>query len=251
MKKYDYKPYKILPVQELTETHKRKRLLFCQEMMQNLNNNPDFFKNIIWTDESTFSTSGVFNRKNRRSWESKNRRQRKIKPIKKSGRKSIHVWCGIFQNKVVGPIYFNFDLTGQTYLDNILPEVDELLQHFPRNALDNIIWQQDGAPPHNALQVREHLNNQFPVWIGNAGTIRWPPNSPDLNPLDGFLWGYLKEIVNSSQNNQIQNIRNKVQQEINRLNEINNNAVSNAIENLRRRYQLCIDNNGGHFEQFL
>lgn len=251
LKKHQYRPYKILPVQELNEDQKRRRLEFCQIMLQELDENPDFFKEIMWTDESSFSTAGVFNRKNRRSWENKNQRKRKVKQVKKSGRTSIHVWCGIFQNKVVGPIFYDFTLTRQTYLEIILPEVDRLIQEFPMDVLTRMIWHQDGATPHNVLEVREHLNNQFPIWIGNAGTIRWPPNSPDLTPLDAFLWGFLKDKVNFNHNHSLQAIKAKIEEETNNLNRNHNNAICNFFLNLRRRYELCIENNGGHFEQFL
>lgn len=253
LRRYGYKPYKILPVQELTELHKRKRLTFCQEMLRRINENPDIFQQICWTDESSFSTAGIFNRKNRRSWENKHNRQRKVKQIKKSGRKSIKIWCGIFQNRVVGPLFFNYKLTGRTYLTRILPKVSDMLEEqFTGDQLNNMIWHQDGASPHNVVEVREHLNNQFPVWIGNNGTILWPPNSPDLTPLDSFLWGLLKDKVNSGENNNLQSIKAKVEDEINNLNnDNNNNYVSRCLENLRKRYQLCIDNNGGHFEQYL
>jgi len=37
---------------------------------------------------------------------------------------------------------------------------------------------------------------QYPErWIGRRGAIKWPPRSPDLTPLDYFMWGYLKERV--------------------------------------------------------
>uniref|UniRef100_A0A673ARX4 Transposase Tc1-like domain-containing protein n=1 Tax=Sphaeramia orbicularis TaxID=375764 RepID=A0A673ARX4_9TELE len=32
-------------------------------------------------------------------------------------------------------------------------------------------------------------------WIGRRGFIEYPPCSPDLTPLDFFLWGYLKDKV--------------------------------------------------------
>lgn len=220
-------------------------------MLINLNNDPNYFDNILWTDESNFSTSGIFNRRNRYSWEQKNNRKRKIKQIKKSGRKSINVWCGIFQNKIVGPMFYDYKLTGESYLDTVITEVDELLnQNYTQNQLNSMIWQQDGAPPHNVVAVQEHLNNQFHVWIGNKGTIKWPPNSPDLTPCDSFLWGFLKEKVYFDSNTNINTITAKVRAEIENLNG-HNNTISDALENLRRRYYLCIDNNGGHFEHLL
>lgn len=251
LKQNHYKPYKLLPVQELTENQKRKRLDFCQQMLQRLDENPNLFKQILWTDESSFSTAGVFNRKNKYSWENKNHRKRAIVEIRKSGRKSIKVWCGIFQNKIVGPIFFDYTLTRETYLEMILPEIGQHLDRFSDEELNEIIWQQDGAPPHNVLEVREWLNGQFDVWIGNGGPIPWPPNSPDITPLDTFLWGFLKNKIYNNSNHSIEIIKNKIRQEIDELNQDNNNTVRNCIQNLRRRYELCVLNNGGHFEQFL
>jgi hypothetical protein len=50
----------------------------------------------------------------------------------------------------------------------------------------------DGTPPHFTIAVREHLHNTYPErWVGCIGTITWPPHSPDLNPLDFFLWVHL------------------------------------------------------------
>ena len=63
----------------------------------------------------------------------------------------------------------------------------------------NVLFQQDGAPPHWRLTVRESLNNSFPQhWIGRDGPIAWPPQSPDLTPLDFFFWGYVKDTVTNA-----------------------------------------------------
>jgi len=46
------------------------------------------------------------------------------------------------------------------------------------------------------LNVRAFLNNVFRArWIGRRGEIEWPARSPDLTPLDYFLWDYLKDRV--------------------------------------------------------
>ena len=55
---------------------------------------------------------------------------------------------------------------------------------------------QDGAPPHFSCLVTVVLNERFTdAWIGRSGPIPWPTLSPDLSPLDFFLWGYIKNIV--------------------------------------------------------
>lgn len=54
----------------------------------------------------------------------------------------------------------------------------------------------DGAPAHFSVNVRQSLYERFrDRWIRRGGPIPWPPHSPDLNPLDFYLWGDLKALV--------------------------------------------------------
>ena len=47
--------------------------------------------------------------------------------------------------------------------------------------------------------MRRTLDNAFPAhWIGRGGPIAWPPRSPDMTPLDLFLWGYVKDQIYST-----------------------------------------------------
>ncbi|PNE09498.1 hypothetical protein B7P43_G00003, partial [Cryptotermes secundus] len=49
---------------------------------------------------------------------------------------------------------------------------------------------------HRGLQVRAFLDRTFPGrWISRDSPIPWPPHSPDITPLDFFLWGYVKNSV--------------------------------------------------------
>ena len=44
--------------------------------------------------------------------------------------------------------------------------------------------------------MRESLNESFPNrWLGRGGPVAWPPRSPDLTPLDYYLWGHMKTLV--------------------------------------------------------
>jgi len=54
---------------------------------------------------------------------------------------------------------------------------------------------QDGAPPRFSCFVTDVLNEIFPdVWIGKGGPIPWTIRSPDLSPLDFFLWVTLRTL---------------------------------------------------------
>ena len=74
-----------------------------------------------------------------------------------------------------------------------------------------IIFEQDGAPPHLGSHVRRFLDAIFPNrWIGRAGPTAWPPRSPDITPLDFFLWGYVKNKVFSTPVPDITNLKARI-----------------------------------------
>jgi len=70
-----------------------------------------------------------------------------------------------------------------------------------RGIKEEIYFQQDGAPAHHALSVREYLKDTFPdKRIGRGSVtspapIEWPARSPVLTTCDNSLWGHIKDIV--------------------------------------------------------
>ncbi|CAF2179957.1 unnamed protein product [Rotaria magnacalcarata] len=54
-------------------------------------------------------------------------------------------------------------------------------------------FQQDSAKPHIHHLTQQWCNNNFPSFIDKD---HWPPNSPDLNPLDHSIWDELAHAVN-------------------------------------------------------
>ncbi|GBM69245.1 hypothetical protein AVEN_134692-1 [Araneus ventricosus] len=62
--------------------------------------------------------------------------------------------------------------------------------------LRNVCFQHDGASAHKTSSVKQYLVEEFGEQIIGCGGFReWPPRSPDLTPMDFFLWGYLKQQV--------------------------------------------------------
>ena len=47
-------------------------------------------------------------------------------------------------------------------------------------------------------------------WIGRDGPISWPPCSPDITPLDFFLWGYVKDIVYQTKVRDITDLKQRI-----------------------------------------
>ncbi|EZA58856.1 hypothetical protein X777_01031 [Ooceraea biroi] len=72
-------------------------------------------------------------------------------------------------------------------------------------------YQHDGCPAHNARVARTVLHEMFPErWIRKGGHISWPARSPDLNPLDFFLWGMLKNTVYNDVPTTQENMRERI-----------------------------------------
>jgi hypothetical protein len=105
------------------------------------------------------------------------------------------VWAGIIGNCVVGPYLLSDRLNGPAYcvfLQEVLPV---LLEDVPLAVRRDMWFQHDWAPAHFSAQTQQHLNTLFPDrWLGRGSPVSWPARSPDLNTLDVFLWGHMKEI---------------------------------------------------------
>ena len=112
------------------------------------------------------------------------------------------------------PNFFEDTVRGEMYL-TMLHEF--LLPQLQNEDLGQIIFMQDGAPPHFANVVRTFLDETFTSWIGRRGTTDWPAHSPNLTPCDFALWGTVKETV-FSRNDSFQTLRQYIREEIQKIN---------------------------------
>jgi hypothetical protein len=105
-------------------------------------------------------------------------------------------------------------------------EISNVLDEIPLAVLKRVGFHQDSAIPHNARMnfvFLNHLNNFF----------RWPARSPDLNPLDFFIF--------------IRNFRDNVYltpsgtlNELRVCQEKPRNFLLNAKVGIFRRYRQCL-----------
>jgi len=93
--------------------------------------------------------------------------------------------------------------------------------------------------------------NKFPNrWIGRGGAQNWPPRSPDMNPLDYHVWGYMKTTVYG---HTLSTTEELLQRILSAARSINKAAVlllrkvtSSVVTPVRKSIQA----DGRHFEQF-
>ena len=111
--------------------------------------------------------------------------------------------------------------------------------------------QDDGAPPHYTRYVREYLNEFSPNrWLGRGGPVAWPPRSPDLTPLDYYLWGHMKTLVYETKVDSREALRDRIFAAAEHIRNHPDNIAS-ATQSLLMRAENCIAIGGGHFEQLL
>ena len=104
-------------------------------------------------------------------------------------------------------------------------------------------FQQDGAPPHKHKEVQSWLKEKF----GNRFVDKdlWPPRSPDLNPCDYFLWGYIKDEVYRKRPKTIEELKEEIIIQINKISKV---TLSRVFENMKKRLNNILENKGKHIE---
>lgn len=248
LKKHRYRPYKVRKVQALHDGDSARRSDFCRWFLEREQEDGDFFRRIIWTDEVRITSDGIFNKYNHHVWADVNPRQTMQNQIVQ-GRFGFNVWCAILGNRILAFEIFQENLDSIRYLRILRDNIEPFVENLPLNVANQIYYQQDGAPAHNSRIVRQFLQVNFAdKIISTNGPIRWPPRSPDLTPPDFFLWGYVKDKLYKLDNRAPEVLRNNFEAIIT---SISNVHLLNATRSVGRRCEKCLQQNGLQFEHFL
>jgi hypothetical protein len=116
----------------------------------------------------------------------------------------------------------------------------------PQIGGNNVTFQQDGAPPHFANDVREFLDVNFPRrWIGRGRWKQWPPRSPDLTSLDFYVWVYVKQTVHSETINDIEQLKQWITAAIE---SVTPDVLGRVWQEMEYRLDVCRATNGAYIE---
>lgn len=139
------KAYKLQLTQELKPSDHQQRRVFADWVVEMHENDPEFHRKIILSDEAHFHLGGFVNKQNCRIWGSENPRVIVEKPLYPQ---RVTVWCGLWSGGVIGPYFFENEagatvtVNGLRYReminDFLWPELDGI-------DVDNVYFQQDGA----------------------------------------------------------------------------------------------------------
>jgi hypothetical protein len=134
-------------------------------------------------------------------------------------------------------------VNGQYYRECLLS--DQLLPAIRRIAGDVYTFQQDSAPAHRARETIALLQRETPDFISPE---LWPPNSPDLNPVDYRIWGILQERVYQKSVKNVDELKLRL---IEAWSGIQQSVIDQAIDQWRVRLNACVKAEGQHFEHKL
>ncbi|QQP57496.1 Uncharacterized protein FKW44_002509 [Caligus rogercresseyi] len=115
----------------------------------------------------------------------------------------------------------------------------KVLSTFPMN---NYVFTQDGAPAHTFKKVQEFCKgNMASFWPADF----WPSSSPDVNPLDFAVWGFLEGKTNKTSHTSVEALKATITKEWDNMSE---DFIKTSCASVRPRIEAIIRNNGGHIE---
>jgi transposase len=234
--------------QELTAAHRDTRLVRSLQLLRKYPTSTIDY--IFFTDEKVFTVAPPVNLQNDRVYAPVATKKRDIAAdrllrTRPTFSKSVMVSVAVSKLGCTGLVFVEpgVKVNGAYYRDVLLSE--QLLPGIRHIAGDVYVFQQDNAPAHRARETVELLRRETPQFIGPN---LWPPNSPDLNPVDYRIWGLMQERVYQTQIRDITDLRQRL---IESWSGISQNVIDEAIGQWRNRLKACVKAKGGHFEYLL
>ena len=160
-------------------------------------------------------------------------------------------WVAISKHGVIGPFWFEDDneqsvtINTERYVQ-VLGKFWTALGQWRRVVRALQCFQQDGATPHTSNESLTWLQQRFPnQLISHRCDPEWSLHSPDLNPPDFYLWGYLKDRVFGNNPQTIPDLKAAITAAIKA---ILREECGRVIENFACRIQVCLQRRGAHLE---
>jgi len=186
----------------LSKIHREKRVQWAEKYVKM------DFKNVVFTDECRATLDGPD------GWSSGwvlNGRPVKLRIRRQQGGGGVMFCAGIKGNEIIGPFRVQqgvkVDSKGycQLLTDFFIPWLED------RTLMErkSLVFQQDNAPAHKSRYTQNWLSDHG---FKEGTLIVWPPNSPDLNPIEN-LWAIIKQkiYVDGKQFNSLDELWNAVE----------------------------------------
>jgi inhibitor of nuclear factor kappa-B kinase subunit alpha len=234
--------------QELTAANRTTRRLLAQQLLKRFSvAQVDF---IFFSDEKVFTVAAPKTAQNDRLYVPTQIRKRQVaarRLLRTRPTFSASIMVSVAVSKLGMTELFFVDpgtkINGQYYRDILLSQ--QLLPAIGVIAGDVFVFQQDNAPAHRARETVALLQRATPDFIEPT---MWPANSPDLNPVDYKVWGWMQDRVYRQPVADLTQLKERILQVWSVMPQ---NIIDEAISDWRKRLRACVEAEGGHFEYLL
>ena len=244
-------PYRLQLCQKLTIYDQKKRVKMAKWLTQH----PAVMDRVWFSDEAHFWLNGHVNSRNDVHWASEKPDEVLTTPLHSE---KVTVWMAMRRGGgTIGPFFFE-DENGDTVTVNQERYMAQALSPFwkelgKKAGADQRMtdwFQQDGASPHTAKASLLWLQRKFNGRLISLKTdVEWAPNSPDLSPLDFFMWGYLKARVYQNKPRSSRELKTAIMSEVR---QIPAQMIDDAVTHLETvRLPMVLRRKGSHIEHLL
>lgn len=185
--------YKKQKIHGLTVAQKKARVTKCKDLLA-----WHAGDEIIFSDEKMFQLQDTHNQQNDRVYgiSLNSIPVNKLAVERFQGVSAVMVW-GAISKKGKFPLLFidrGVKINKEYYIEHVLK--NHLLVNAKRMYQDEYYcFQQDSAPSHKANVTQDWCKENLTDFIP---ANEWPSSSPDLNPLDFCIWGYMLSKIGST-----------------------------------------------------
>lgn len=208
--------------------NQKKRLQFAKE---HLHWTEMKWRTVLFSDESKFNVFGSDGMRYVRRPPNKRLQARYCTKTVKHGGGSVMVW-GCFSAAGVGPLHRINGIMDQYMYKDILETV--MLPYAEYEMPLRWIFQHDNDPKHSSRVVKSWLAQN------DVAVMQWPPQSPDLNPIEN-LWEIVNQRINRENCTNTNILYNRLEEA---WKSIPQHFIDNLISSMRRRCQAVIKNKG-------
>lgn len=234
--------------QQLTEANCLTRLKRAKQLLAKFP--PSAVDFIFFTDEKVFTIAPPVNLQNDRVYVSHEVKKRNIAAkrllrTRSTFSKSVMVSVAVSKLGCTELIFVEpgVKVNGAYYRDVLLSQ--HMLPAIRDLAGDLYVFQQDSAPAHRAHATLQFLQQKVPDFISPD---LWPPNSPDLNPVDYKIWGCMQERVYKKPIRDLAELKQRLMEV---WADFGQTTIDKAVDQWRKRLRACVKAKGQHFEHLL